>query len=299
MSSEYPHLEETIVQHMELTDEERIEKIRSPRWIGYPQAERTLAKLEDLLSYPKSHRMPNLLVVGDTNNGKTMLVQKFCRRHPPDDNPEGEAAIVPVLYIQAPPTPDEGRFYNAILEKLFAPFRPSDTVGKKEFQTIKLLRYVGLKMLIIDEIHQILAGNLNKQRAFLNVIKTLGNKLEIPIVGVGTIEAFRALQTDEQLANRFEPAQLPRWKYGDNFRRLLLSFERMLPLANPSNLHGKIIANLIFGMSEGYIGEVSRILTDAAVAAVRNGQEKIDAKILNELDWCAPSERRYRPERGG
>lgn len=257
---------------------------------------KTLAKLEDLLNYPKSHRMPNLLVVGDTNNGKTMLVQKFCRNHPPDDNPEGEAAIIPVLYVQAPPTPDEGRFYNAILEKLFAPFRPADKTSKKQFQVITILRRVGLRMLIIDEIHQILAGSLNKQRTFLNVIKHLGNELQISIVGVGTIEAFRAIQTDEQLANRFEPTQLPRWGYGDTFRRLLLSFERLIPLAHPSNLHGKTLARQIFTMSEGYIGEVSRILTDAAVIAVKTGHEKIDEKILNDLEWCAPSDRRYRPE---
>jgi len=298
MTSSYPHLKDEVALHLQLTDDERIEKIRSPRWIGYPQSEKILAKLEDLLSYPKSHRMPNLLIVGNTNNGKTMLVKKFCGKHKPSDNPEGEAAIVPVLYVQAPPEPNEGRFYNAILEKLFAPFRPSDTVSKKEIQTLKLLKYVGLKMLIIDEIHHVLAGNLNKQRAFLNVIKHMGNNLEIPIVGVGTIEAFRAVQTDEQLANRFEPAQLPQWKYGDTFRRLLISFERMLPLANPSNLHGKSIAHQIHNMSEGYIGEVSRVLTDAAVLAIKKRHERIDTKVLNDLDWCAPSERRYRPERG-
>ena len=67
-------------------------------------------------------------------------------------------------------------------------------------------------MLIIDEIHHILAGNLNRQKGFLNVIKYLGNELEIPVVGVGTRDAYRAIQTDPQLANRFEPAVLPRWE---------------------------------------------------------------------------------------
>ena len=299
MSEQYPHLNPQTVEYLGLAEDERIVKIRSPRWIGYPQSEKALAKLEDLLSYPKSHRMPNLLIVGDTNNGKTMLVQRFCGAHPPNDNPEGEAAIVPVMYIQAPPTPDEGRFYNAILEKLFAPFRPSDRVSKKESQAIRLLKYVGLKMLVIDEIHQILAGNMNKQRAFLNVIKFLGNELQVPIVGVGTKDAFRAIQTDTQLANRFEPAQLPRWKLDKNYRRLLVSFERMLPLATPSNLHEATLATRIFKMSEGYIGEISRVLTEAAVAAVRSGHERIDLTVLKELDWCAPKDRRYRPEHGG
>lgn len=298
MTSEYSHLNAKAVEHLGLSDEERIKKIRSPRWIGYPEAQKVNARLEDLLTYPKSHRMPNLLVVGDTNNGKTMLVQRFCDAHPAEDNKDGEGVIVPVLYVQAPPTPDEGRFYNAILDKLFAPYRPSERVNQKHFQAMKLLRYVGVQMLIIDEIHQILAGHLTKQRAFLNVIKYIGNELQIPIVGVGTKDAFRAIQTDAQLANRFDPAQLPRWRFDKNFLRLLVSFERMLPLREPSRLHDTSVATQIFSMSEGYIGEVSRVLTAAAVQSVKTGKERIDEKVLKSLDWCSPSKRRYRPENG-
>lgn len=290
------HLNESAVLLLSLPDEERIERIRSPRWIGYPKAKQILAKLEDLLIHPKSHRMPNLLVVGDTNNGKTMLLQRFCGLHPAQDNPKGEGVLVPVLFIQAPPVPEEGRFYNSILELLFAPYKPSDRVDKKQFQAIKLLRYVNLRMLVIDEIHHILAGNMAKQKAFLNVIKYLGNELQVPIVGLGTKDAFRAIQTDAQLANRFEPASLPRWKFDTEFLRLLASFERMLPLRNPSVLHDTTLASRLFSMSEGYIGELSKVLSEAAVVVVKNGQERIDRKALDSLDWVAPSERRHQPE---
>lgn len=299
MSEGYAHLKPEVVEYLNLSEAERIDKIRSPRWIGYPEARKIRARLEDLLTYPKSHRMPNLLIVGDTNNGKTMLVNRFCDDHPAEDNVEGEGVVVPVLYVQAPPTPDEGRFYNAILDKLFAMYRPSERVSQKQFQAMKLLRYVGVKMLIVDEIHQILAGHMTKQKTFLNVIKYIGNELQIPIVGVGTKDAFRAIQTDAQLANRFDPAQLPRWQSDKNFLRLLVSFERMLPLKNPSNLHDPALANPIMGMTEGYIGEVSRLLVNAAVAAVQSGKEQIDGKLLESLDWCPPSKRRYRPERRG
>lgn len=286
------HLNESTLKLLELSDAERIERIRAPRWIGYPQAKAILAKLEDLLTYPKSHRMPNLLVVGDTNNGKTMLVQRFCSQHPADDNPAGDGIRVPVLFVQAPPIPDEGRFYNAILELLFAPYKPNDRVDKKQFQVIKLLKYVGLHMLVIDEIHHVLAGNLNRQRAFLNVLKYLGNELQVPIVAIGTRDAFRALQTDPQLANRFEPALLPRWEFDTDFLRLLASFERMLPLREPSVLHDTTLATKLFSMSEGYIGELSRLLTSAAVHAVETEQERIDERVLNGINWVPPSDRK-------
>lgn len=291
------HLNASAAEWLPLSVAERIEKIRSPRWIGYPRAKSIIAKLGDLLTWPKSHRMPNLLLVGDTNNGKTMLVQRFRSLHPAHDNPQGQGVRVPVLVIQAPPTPDEGRFYNAILELLFAPYKPNDRVDKKQAQVVKLLRYIGLQMLVIDEIHHILAGNLNRQRTFLNVIKYLGNELKVPIVGVGTKDAFRAIQTDPQLANRFEPALLPRWTFDADFLRLLASFERMLPLAEPSNLHDTSLATKLFSLSEGYLGELSTLLTLAGAAAVESGRERIDAKLIEALGWVSPSERRRQAER--
>jgi hypothetical protein len=44
-------------------------------------------------------------------------------------------------------------------------------------------------MLVIDELHNVLAGRSDKRREFLNLIRFLGNQLRIPLVGVGTREA--------------------------------------------------------------------------------------------------------------
>lgn len=121
MSDEYSHLNDIPREALQLSDEERIARIRSARWIGYTRAREILDQLEDLLTHPKKHRMPNLLIYGDTNNGKTMIVNRFHQLHLAHDNAEGDAAIIPVLIIQCPPVPDENRFYNAILDKLFAP----------------------------------------------------------------------------------------------------------------------------------------------------------------------------------
>jgi hypothetical protein len=84
--------------------------------------------------------MPNLLIVGETNNGKTMVVSRFQRQHAAVQNPDGEQAVVPVLLLQAPPAPDENRFYSAILEALAAPYHPRGSVTEKQMQVLHLLR---------------------------------------------------------------------------------------------------------------------------------------------------------------
>jgi type II secretory pathway predicted ATPase ExeA len=299
MTQRIDHLNESARAALALNDQERIDFIRRPRWIGYTKAKQIIAQLENLLTHPKTHRMPNLLLVGETNNGKTMIVNRFHQLHPVADDPNTEQCQWPVLVIQAPPVPSEARFYTAILEKLSAPYRSGDSVYKKQFQALKILSRVRVQMLIIDEIHQIVAGKIGAQRQFLNTIKYLGNELQIPIVGVGTYEAFNALQTDPQLANRFEPTVLPRWEQGQEYLRLLSSFERMLPLKQPTRLTGEDLVFKLLGMSEGTIGELSTLLTRAAISAIEKRTETITPKLLDGIGWIRPSERKWRAEKNG
>jgi hypothetical protein len=293
---EWGHLPTAARAALDLPTAERIEHIRRARWIGYTRAKQLLAKLDGLLTHPKTHRMPNFLIVGDTNAGKTMLANRFVQLHPADDNPDGDAVIVPVLVVQAPPGPEESRFYNAILEALFAPSNPRERVAQKQVQVLRILKQIGLRILIIDEVHNVLTGPVNKQRQFLNVLKYLGNDLQIPLVGLGTNEALRAIQADPQLANRFEPAALPRWRLNQEFQMLLASFEQALPLREPSRLADKQGARKLLALSEGSLGELSSLLTAAAVYAVQTGAERIDEQSLAALDWVPPSERRRRAE---
>jgi Bacterial TniB protein len=274
------------------TDEERIRRIRSSRWIDYKAAQVVRGKLNDLLTHPFSVRMPNLLLVSQTNNGKTALANEFCRIHTPHDSPKADATITPILMVQSPPVPDPTWLMAALLDRLAIPRKRRDEPYEMTARLSRILPKLGVRILIIDEIHHVLAGNSLRQKWFLNVIKYIGNELKIPIVAVGTQDAFNALSTDPQLANRFEPAVLPRWHYDREFLRLLMSFEQVRPLRNDSHLWDGPIANRLFGMSEGTIGELSTLVNRAAVQAIRTGEERITPKLLDELEWTAPSKRR-------
>ena len=274
------------------SDSERIISIRKSKWIGYSQASNIISRFDELLNYPINHRMPNILLVGDSNNGKTALLNKFLKANQSFVEEETSKLVVPVLLIQAPPEPDERRLYNAILESLFAPYNSSEKIEMKQQRVIHLLKKVELRLLIIDEIHHVLAGNLSKQRSFLNVLKFLSNELRISMVCSGTKEAFNAIQTDPQLANRFEPKVLKKWRNDEEYLRLLASFERLLPLKEESMLIEPSISTKILAMSEGLIGEISRILELSSILAIESGLEKINKNILNNIDFVPPSDRK-------
>ena len=94
----------------------------------------------------------------------------------------------------------------------------------------------------------------------MNAIKYLSNELQIPLVAVGTLEAVRAIQADPQLASRFYRTELPLWCMGREYRKLLASFERMLPLKRPSQLAKAPLATKLLAVTEGTIGELSTLL---------------------------------------
>ena len=289
------HLRESVRPLTVLDDAERIRLIRSERWIGYPQARTVIDHLETLLSWPDRQRMPNLLLLGPTNNGKSMIVEKFRRGHPAVAEPERER--IPVLCVQMPSEPSVLRFYIALLAALGAPLQPRRRLADVEQIALKLLRVTGVRVLVIDELHNVLAGQGNSRREFLNLLRFLGNELRIPIVGVGTREAYLAVRSDDQLENRFEPVVLPLWNTGADTLSLLASFAAALPLQRPSDIATADMAQYLLARSEGTIGELARLLTTAAIAAVESGEERINRRTLVMANYAGPTERRRLFER--
>lgn len=289
------HLKEEVRAIAEKDIATRITYIESDFWIPYTKSADVLKKFEHLVSHPRTHRMPNFLLVGDTNNGKTALLNKFQQNYSPYTTIK-DGTRLDVLMIEAPPEPDERRLYNVILDKLMAPYRINDRVDKKHFQVMQLFGSLKLRVFIIDEIHNIIHGSYNKQRGFLTVLKYLANELKIVIIAAGTKDAIRVVNTDPQLANRFEPIILQKWKMNEDYLRLLMSFERLLPLREKSNLIEKSLGYKILSMSEGTIGEISKILKEASILALENSSEKITEKILDSISYKSPSRRRREVE---
>ncbi|HAM6072634.1 TPA: AAA family ATPase, partial [Escherichia coli] len=130
-----------------LPADERIQRLRADRWIGYPRAVEALNRLEALYAWPNKQRMPNLLLVGPTNNGKSMIVEKFRRTHPASSDADQEH--IPVLVVQMPSEPSVIRFYVALLAAMGAPLRPRPRLPEMEQLALALLRKVGVRMLVI------------------------------------------------------------------------------------------------------------------------------------------------------
>ena len=265
----------------------RIRSLQRDRWIDYPRATEAIQRLERLLNAPQRERMPCLAMHGDSNIGKTLIVSKLRREHPSTFNDLKGVECRQIIAMQMPATPDQHRFYAALLFELGAPHSMTASLSSLERLARDLLRRIAPRMLIVDEVHHLLAGGHREQRASLNLLKYLANDLKFSVVVVGTSDALLALETDAQMRSRFTPFEIPRWRECGEFRRLLSAFERVLPLRKASNLAQKAVVEFLLAASGGLTGEVSRLLNEAAELAIVDATERITMQHLEHVGQVA------------
>lgn len=285
----YEHIHPDFRHVLGFPAKERIAFMDHPRWIGYPVSNRIMETMRGLMEKPVRPRMPNLLIVGEPNNGKTTIVRRFMELHGQGYVNENADPVKPVILTEAPPSADEKGFYISILERFWAPYRATDPVAKLRYQTIHQLRACSTRLLIIDEFHSLLTGTAIKQREVMNTIKLVCNELMIPIVGVGTRDAVRVLHTDPQHASRFDVIPLPLWELNQEFQKMLASFEKTLPLKKPSRLQQPELATALHAISGGNLGDLQRLLVECAAEAILSGKEQIDKTIIEDKAWLRPT----------
>lgn len=142
--------------------------------------------------------------------------------------------------------------------------------------TCAIMDQLQVRMLMIDELHNLAKLGPRAQRDKLILLKSLSNRLRLPIVAAGTPEAEAAIKTDEQTANRFEPFVLPRWRLNQEFRSFVASYERLLPLPEPSNLADEGPLTAIFNIAQGTIGKAVWVLQEATEAAIKRNVPRLD-----------------------
>ena len=202
MNLDHPHLAPQAAALMNMTDDLRIRAIRTDRWIGFSRAKFALERLQFLCEHPPSTRPPGLAIYAHSGMGKTMLVEKFRRTNPPTVDTVAGVETVPVLSISLSSKPSERRIYAQLLSSSGASLRHAMTLVEMEVRALSILKQLKVRVIVIDEVHNLLAGSPREQRVILQLFRHLSNELKASLVFLGIADAREAIAGDTQLSRR-------------------------------------------------------------------------------------------------
>ncbi len=279
----YAHLPQDVRPLAALGMEERIAHIRAERWVQHAQADRVLGYLHEAASQPPRERMENILLVGESGMGKTMLIRKFERQLTPSYDDVSGTQRRPVVVMLMPHQPTEAQFLDQLLRALNAP-SAGHFAGNSHLRepVIRLLRQLGTRVVVIDELNSVLAGTPRQQRVFLQLLRFLSNELKLAFVGVGVPEARHALFSDAQLRSRFTDVELPPWSMGEDLRDFVTRLTWSLPLREPSPVDSPKLRRLLVDRTAGITLGICKVFERAAIAAIRTGRERVDLAGLQD-----------------
>lgn len=286
------HLTERTRTYLATPGEARILNNWEAIWIGHNDAKLVHARLDMMLKTPPSDRPKNLLVIGESNVGKSTILKRWAKStnaaaaavaEAQDPDEVGEWAVVPVVRVQTPPKGDEGHLYDNILRALGFPLPISYSPSAKLQTVLKLLANNQTKIVMLDEFHNALSGRFDQRLHFNVVIKNLTNEAGIPLVVAGVETVGMVFRQEDQLHRRFTRIKLEPWRDNEDWRKLLRSFERLIPLKHPSFLAEPEMATTLYEVSSGRIGDLSDVLKEAAFQAISSGEERITPEMIQAV----------------
>ncbi len=279
MSEAYAHLGPAAAEFIDGSAEERIARILSRRFTDYPRCQEVLQIMKDQLQQPKGCLKPNLLIWGESGQGKSTIIQKHVREFPPVFDKTAGIRRTPVVAIEMPPLCDIKWFYSELLRAIGAPPEPRGQSPVLLERILNLYQILGVRQIVIDESHNMLVGSIRQQRGMLTAIRHLSNQLEIPLVLAGTRDAREALLHDPQLTRRFRFEELPAWQSDAGFQALVISVVRSLPLREPSVFTARSL-NALIKHSDGITAGIFDVLIQLAVRAIQSGEECINVDAV-------------------
>ncbi len=283
--------------------------------LGLPAEERILARWEDIFinldilepvfkalkhmaSQPDKERQNNLLISGESSVGKSKTLQHYVNdvmREAQATKPllASEYANIPAFRIRVPVT-DQASFYVRILEALGRKDRRERPLHRLSHDAVEMMRRCGVRLPIFDEFHSSDPEEVGI-RTFGATLKDVGATIQRPMVLAGTEKAVKIIDKDPELSTRFTHIEMNRFASANgDFQDMLYNFETRIPLRKASNLADAPLCTVIFNLTRGLIGDVSILLSSAAVKAVETGEEQITQETLQSLDFAKSQQRRLR-----
>lgn len=281
-----PVLNETIEERMKLIDN---------IIIPYPKFNAVLSKIKEcheksvLLKVP-----PSLLITGEVGSGKTYIFEHYLKKNYKEWEEEVDDGIrfkKNILAVTLTNAVTHGELIVQLLTHLGA-IKPEHGRNNAERLTrlVQLVKETGIEIIMIDEFHNII--DRDKKKTLFKVSETF--KDIINLTGVAFVffglddprnpelNSTVILENSIQLKKRVpDHVKLERFKFDkgkqqENFIRLLLEFDKLLPFERLSGLSELNMASKIYQATDGLIYSIKQLIEAAAWIAMKKHEYCIE-----------------------
>jgi hypothetical protein len=241
---------------------------------------------------------------GNPGNGKTTIASHFgrsyerrCRQRHPDELTADGHEYLPVVYVNVDALPTIKGLNQAILT--FFGMGPPARASAREMTQLVLdcARCCRTSLIVIDDIH-LLELRREADRDANNHLKRLANDLQATFLyaGVGLSRGgfmhegrYGPDAALAQISQRFKRLAVEPLRRSTNEERatwlgVLQIFERELVLlqSKPGDLTG--LADGLWRRTQGVIGSLTQLLTEATAEAIDSAAERITSKLVDGID---------------
>jgi len=294
MTSNFDHLILSAIEALNLPPDRRIRDILERRFISHERINDIFKYADYLMFRPPRSRAAGMVVSGEPGAGKTDLLEQLRDRYPEELARRGVIATRPTLLFSMCGVREARALYVRMLSALGHPEAASFTGRAREQLVLAAARSCDLKMLLIDEIQDVLKGTRAQQTATLETLRFLMNELRVVLIVAGSEEAELAISMDAHLSSRLKLKRLPRWTVDGYTAHFLEAMESSLPLRQRSRLHADGTMKLIIRLTGGQTDAIVTLIANAAAIAVESGEERITHGLLerarNELPEIQPED---------
>lgn len=274
------HLAPAIQARALETNIERIERVRSDWVVRHASVKRVLNHARWLIESPKCVRTEGLLITGAVGSGKSTIGELIKRHYRQPDSPH-----VPIVSISMSGARHMRTVYGRVIDSLNGLVRANHHTPDREMSVLRLLRAVGARALIIDEVQDVVAESVADQKHALKAIKYITSEVQIPVIALGTEPAEKAFATDEHMAGRIDRYELPAWTEGEELTALLYGVSRIIPLRRPSPMHSEAFIRELLDITRGSMKKMMKVIRIAAVNAILSGTECIQVSDLRAAQF--------------